>query len=130
MKFSRETFGVHSPYKHLEHTGPYKSHEYVKDYLKALYLDERGFVVGTHQDNISTVFDHPYAGYEYLGDNVTAIVQQFGLDGSTFKPPFSVRRVLFNKLPYRVKRKLRFLAGEKKWILRPIFRIVYNFLRA
>ena len=59
IKFSRETFT--DPLKHIEYTGPYKSHEYVGEKLKLFPIYERGFLVGTHGDNISTVFDHPYA---------------------------------------------------------------------
>jgi len=131
IKFNKENFGVHHPLKHLEYTGPYKSHEYVKDYLKALYLEDRGFVVGTHTANISTVFDHPYAGKQYVGVMMCKILEKFGLNGvKKLDIPFSLRGLFFQKLPYGVKRKLRYWAGEKEWIFRPIFAIIYNILRA
>lgn len=132
IRFPREVFI--DPQKHVRYTGPYKSHEYVKDYLASKYVvseTNRGYLVGTHGFNISTVFDHPYAGYEYLGDNVTGLLREFGIDkAGPLVLPFSLRNEIFRKLPHGVKRKLRYLAGEKKWILRPIFSLIYNFLRA
>ena len=124
IKFPRNIFL--DPLKHFDYSGPYKSHEYVGDKLNYTQLDNRGFMVGTHGENISTVFDHPFRG-----EKVSSIVQMdFGIHGT---PPLELemtrRRVLFNKLPYKAKRKLRFLAGEKKWLLRPLFSLVYNWFR-
>ena len=129
IKFSRGTFI--EPLKHIEFTGPYKSHEYVKDFLKAEYIDKKGFLVGTHGVNISTVFDHPYTGHEYLGSNIQDILKDFGLkDVKKLKLPFSMGSVIFKRMPYGAKRKLRYWSGEKKWILRPLFALIYNILRA
>lgn len=114
IKFDRESFGIHHPKKHLEYTGPYKSHEYVKDYLKALYLDDRGFVVGTHGENISTIFNHPFTGHEYLGDNITEILKGYGIHGvEPLKLGLSLRKIIMRKLPHKWQRKLRYLFGEK-----------------
>ena len=125
IRFPRETFA--DPNKHLKYTGPYKSHEYVKDYLKAYYEPEkRGFVVGTHGSNISTVFDHPYAGHEFLGSNIDWILAYFGLQGiDKLKPYRSTRSDFFNALPYRIKRKLRYWAERGT-----LFSWIYNFLRS
>lgn len=124
IRFPRETFT--DPLKHLTYIGPYRSHEFVKDYLPAHYSDTRGFIVGTHGMNISTVFDHPYTGHEYLGDNVEAILSLFGLRGvAPLKLYKSIRSDLFNALPYSAKRKLRYWA-EKNFL----FSWVYNFLRS
>lgn len=124
IKFPRHTFL--DPLKHFDHTGPYKSHEYVGDKLRYIQLNDRGFMVGTHGENISTVFDHPFKGPWVTSD----IQWDFGI---SLKPPLKLemsrRRVLFNKLPYRVKRKLRYLAGEKQWVLRPVVEFLYNWLR-
>lgn len=49
-------------YKHMEYTGPYKSHEHVVDFNPRDFLSERGFIVGTHGENISTTYNHPYRG--------------------------------------------------------------------
>lgn len=136
IKFPRAVF-IH-PLKHAEHTSikkdvgkyragtPYPSHEYIGDALRYGTIDDRGFVVGTHTENISTVFDHPYRGGGVNPD----VLKDFGLD--TVPPltlPFSLRRIIFRRLPYRVQRKLRFWAGEKKWVLRPLFSIIYNGFR-
>lgn len=129
IKFPRDTFT--DPLKHLNYTGPYKSHEYVGDKLKYEAVDERCFLVGTHADNISTVFDHPYVGQRFEGDKRKEILEQFGLEkAEKLVIPFSLGKLILNKLPYGVKRKLRYWAGEKKWILRPIFALIYNLLRA
>lgn len=137
IKFSREDFI--DPFKHCAYTsikkdvGKYKagtpipSHEYVEHALKYGKIDERGFLVGCHFDNVSTGFDNPYAGERIKND----ILEDFGLNNvETLIIPFSVRKILFNKLPHRIKRKLRYWSGEKKWILRPIFAIIYNALRS
>lgn len=137
IKFKREDFI--EPLAHIRFTGlktdvgnykkgtPLPSHEYVKDCVNYSQIDERGFLVGTHQDNISTGFDNPYAG-----DKVSEeILQEFGLDKvEVLKIPFSLGRFIFSKLPHQVKRKLRYWAGEKKWILRPFFNVIYNILRS
>jgi len=129
IRFPRETFI--EPLKHVLYTGPYKSHEYVKDYLPAQYMGAvRGFIVGTHGENISTVFDHPYAGKEFHGESRATILKQFGLSPTArLTLPKSLRRTLFMKMPYAMKRKLRYLAGEKQWLLRPVFASFYDFIR-
>lgn len=60
IMFPKDTFL--NPDKHYEYIGPYKSHEYVPDFLDYKTLPGRGFVVGTHGENISTTFIHPYKG--------------------------------------------------------------------
>lgn len=124
IRFPRETFT--NPLAHIEYTGPYKSHEYVKDFLPALYVEEpRGFVVGTHGENISTIFNHPYAGHEFLGDNIDRILYGFGLAGV---PPIeirtSVRRAIMKRLPHGWQRKLRYWLGER------FYARVYDWLRS
>lgn len=110
---------------------PCPSHEFIGKCLKYESVDERCFLVGTHQDNISTVFDHPYVGKRFEGAERDEILSQFGLQGvQRLVIPFSLGKLILNKLPYGVKRKLRYLAGEKKWVLRPVFALIYNLLRA
>ncbi|OGT24619.1 MAG: hypothetical protein A2W47_07130 [Gammaproteobacteria bacterium RIFCSPHIGHO2_12_38_15] len=58
--FSKDEFL--DPEKHYDHIGPYKSHEYIIDYLDYTELEGRGFVVGCHGENISTTFNHRYKG--------------------------------------------------------------------
>ncbi len=123
IRFPRETFA--NAMKHVKYIGPYKSHEYVKDFLPAYYTDERGFLVGTHGENISTIFNHPYNGHEYLGDNVDINLEKFGLAGVLplkLKP--SLRRSFMRMLPYGWQRKLRYLIGEK------FFAKIYDSLRS
>lgn len=129
IKFPRAVFI--EPLDHCKYTsikkdvGKYKagcpipSHEYVGDALNYLQIDARGFTVGVHSDNISTQFNNPFAS-----DKVSDLKGYEKL-----KIPFSLGRLVFNKMPYSWKRKLRFWAGEKKWILRPVFNIIYNLLR-
>ena len=126
IKFPKEVFI--DPFKHMEYTGPFKSHEYIGNKLKlAKEEDERGFIVGIHFDNISTVFDHPYRG-DFVD---ISVLKDFGLqDAGKLIIAFSIRRHFFKKLPYAVKRKLRYWSGDKKWILKPVFAVLYNFLRA
>lgn len=137
IKFKKEDFI--EPLNHIQFTslksdvGKYKkgtplpSHEYVKDCINYRQIDERGFLVGTHQDNISTGFDNPYAGKEAKED----ILEQFGIEYcGKLKIKFSLGRYIFSKLPYQAKRKLRYWSGEKKWILRPLFNVIYNLLRS
>ncbi len=126
IKFPRNTFI--DPGKHMSYTGPYKSHEYIGEKLKMGHFEDRGFIVGTHFDNISTGFDNPYAG-ETVQDVNPA---DFGLVGvqPLPLPPWSINKAIFNSLPHQVKRKLRFWSGEKKWVLRPLFAVIYNGLRS
>lgn len=112
IRFPRTTFV--DPLKHVKYTGPYKSHEYVKDYLPAVYEPIRGFLVGTHGENISTIFDHPYAGHEFLGGNIDYELGRFALEEvEPLKIRLSIRRWLMRQLPYGWQRKLRYLLGER-----------------
>lgn len=137
IRFPRGVF--FDPAKHLAHislkkdSGQYKtgtplpSHEYLADCLVTGFFDGRGFMVGTHEDNISTVYDHPYAGSTQDKD---AILDRFGIaDVEPLKHSFSLRRKFFHALPYKVKRKLRYFA-ERDWAFRPLFSLVYNLLRS
>ena len=124
IRFPRTTFT--DPFQHVKYTGPYHSHEYVKDYLPAKYVEKRGFLVGTHGSNISTVFDHPYAGHESLGVNVDEILWAFGLkDVPSLEVTWSLRSWAFHKLPYKVKRKLRYWSERST-----VFSWLYNWIRS
>lgn len=98
------------PNKHMKYTGPYKSHEYVKDYLKAEYTESRrGFVVGTHGENISTIFYHPYAGTPVPRETL----KDFGIYAApNLKLPWSLRKWFMRQLPHRWRRKIRYIFGE------------------
>lgn len=107
IKFPRNVF--FNAEKHMDYTGPYKSHEYVGDKLNLYKLDGRGFVVGTHGENISTHFDHPYGGEEVRG-----ILDNFGImDVPPLKLPLSLRKKFMRRLPHKWRRKLRYIFGER-----------------
>lgn len=123
IRFTRDIFT--DPMKHVKFIGPYKSHEFVKDFLKCKYLEERGFIVGTHSENISTVFNHPFAGQEFMSYNKQEILCKFFLGNvENLKIRISLRKWLMRKLPHGWQRKLRYWFGEKG------FSRIYNFLRA
>jgi len=117
INFPRATF--FDPAKHMKYTGPYKSHEYIGNALKMAYFDFRGFIVGTHGENISTHFKHPYGGAK-----VENVFKDFGIDDI---PPItlqlSLRKLIMRRLPHRWQRKLRYLIGEK------FVNKIYEFLR-
>lgn len=123
IKYTRENFTDEQ--KHMQFTGPYKSHEYLKDHMRCHYSAEyRAFLVGTHEDNISTVFDHPYARpiNFYKKQNV---LRGFSINhDERLIIPFSLRRKIFSSLSYEIKRKLRYYAEKNAFISR-----LYNFLR-
>jgi hypothetical protein len=85
-------------------------------------------MVGTHGENISTVFDHPFNGGWWHID--PGVYSEFNLNNI---PPLildqSLRRKVFNRFPYAVKRKLRYFAGEKKTIFRPLIKFFYEWIR-
>lgn len=107
IKFPKATFI--DPLPHMEYTGPYKSHEYIGDKLKYVTVDRRDFIVGTHGENISTVWNHPFRG-----DIVEDVLDKFGI---TMVPPlkirFSLRKRILRWFPHRVQRKLRYVLGER-----------------
>lgn len=91
---------------------PCPSHEYVGMCLKYQQIDQRGFLVGTHGENISTIFNHPFRG-KAVGQEVLA---DFGLtDVPPLKIQISIRKKILRRLPHRVQRKLRYIFGERFW---------------
>jgi hypothetical protein len=119
VKFPRDVFC--DPLKHADYTGPYKSHEYVGDHLKYETFPLRLFLVGTHGENISTVFNHPYKG-EAVSQEV---LKDFGIyDAPVLKISLSPRKWLLRKFPHKVQRKLRYWFGEK------LYQRWYEFLRS
>jgi len=115
IKFPRATFI--DPLMHAKYTGPYKSHEYVGDKLEYSPIVKRAFMVGTHLENISTHFNHPFKGAT-VDKN---ILKDFGIyDAPCLKLRFSLRKKILNKLPHKIRKKLRYWWGEK----------IYNWIRA
>lgn len=93
IKFPKDKFI--SPLEHVKYTGPYKSHEYVGDFLVYKQLQNRGFTVGTHQNNISTNFNIPYKG------NVVGNIR-------SIKLRTSLGRRIMSRLPHKIRRKIRY----------------------
>lgn len=120
IKFKKQDF-IH-PLKHLEYTslkkdiGKYKkgtplpSHEYVGDCLKYLQINERGFLVGTHLNNISTGWNIPYKGKEVDKD----VLDNFGIQNkNNIRLKTSLRKKILFSLPYKWQRKVRYWLTEK-----------------
>ena len=120
IKFPTKTFL--DPLKHIQYTslkkdvGKYKagtalpSHEYVGDCLKYQQIDERGFMVGTHKENISTTWQIPFKG-EGVSDEV---LKDFGIyDAPVLKIKVPLKKKIYFSLPYKVQRKIRYWLTEK-----------------
>lgn len=112
-KMPKETFVDEN--LHIAYTGPYKSHEYIGNKMKLWHLPGRGFMVGSHTENISTHANHPFVGSEQFFERYEQdIREQFGINHSpVLVLPSSWRKTLMQKLPFGWQKKLRFLFGEK-----------------
>ena len=103
---------------------PCPSHEYYKDCLNTVYSDKRGFLVGTHGENISTIFNHPFAKEIPPSESESAIICEFGMENTQpLKLKTSLRRYIMRKLPYGWQRKLRYWIGER------FYSRFYNWIR-
>lgn len=93
------------PYRHLEYTGPYESHEFIKDTTEYVALPGRGFVVGTHSSNISTTFEHPYQGALLGKEDAESVLLRTGTLYAEpvrhAKAPGLVLRSFINRLPFQ-----------------------------
>lgn len=93
------------PQAHMKFTGPYKSHEYVKDFMPMSVSPERAFIVGTHGENISTTWSHPYKGRILEGEDRDAVLLSVGAwhtDPIVIKRPARLlARNVLNKLPFQ-----------------------------
>lgn len=131
VKFSRDIFT--DPLKHADYTslkkdvGIYKkgtpcpSHEYIGDCVNYTTIDERGFLVGCHGENVSTHFNHPY-GEGSLDEEV---LYNFGIYGvKPLKIHYSLRKRILRLFPYKIQRKIRYMFGESIW------KGIYDFLRS
>ena len=117
IRFKREVFA--DPMRHVAYAG-IKSHEFIEDLL-LLRLDGRGFLVGTHGENISTVFNHPFRG----PDVEKAVLDEFGLyDVPPLQIKSSWRKGFMRRLPHGWQRKLRYWLGER------FAAKIYDFLRS
>lgn len=120
IRFPKDTFT--DPIAHMRYTGPYRSHEYAPSHMKYWRLPGRGFMVGSHGENISTHANHPFIGHATHDRNETARV--FGIaEAGKFELPKSLRRDLMRKLPHNWQKKLRFVFGER------VYNRIYQFIR-
>ncbi len=101
IRFPAETFL--SPVKHFAYIKGYKSHEYVEE-LGIVKNPNRSFVVGTHGENISTTYQHPYKGRVLSSAERDSILI---LTGTFHSEPFVSRhgarlklRTVFNRIPF------------------------------
>jgi len=125
IKFPRDVFI--EPLNHANYTAlkkdvpgysagiPLPSHEWVGDCLKYKQLDKRGFLVGTHSENISTYYEHPFKG-----KRITDLL--FWEFGQRFVEPLelrrSIRKIILRKLPFKLQKKLRHFNKLYNWIRR------------
>ena len=66
------------------------------------HLPRRGFIVGTHGENISTVFDHPFTGPEHK----LSTWNDFGLENvEPLELSVSLRKSLMKRLPHGMAEK-------------------------
>lgn len=100
-----------SPRLHLEYYKDYKSHEDIPRVFDFKPIHERGFMVGTHGDNISTVFAHPFMTDSFDTWRCQKTWLLFGIYNSD---PIVTRkgwrlwlRIIANKLPHSWSDKLR-----------------------
>lgn len=109
--FPAKTF-LH-PIEHLEYIGPYKSHEEVPKYLNFKTLPGRGFIVGTHGNNISTTFNHPYQGNPLCGRTKDSVFLDFGIWASDPihlpKRKSIILRECINRLPKPIHDTLKLI---------------------
>lgn len=114
------------PLEHMKYTGPYKSHEYIGEKMKLWHLPGRGYMVGSHTENISTHANHPFVG-EGAPDPETEAetLAAFGIeDAPVLVLPRSWRKDLMRKLPHEWQKKLRFVFGEK--LFNRFYQIIRN----
>lgn len=116
ITLDRETF-LDSD-KHYKAIGPYKSHEYV-EMLNNTVLEERGFVVGTHGENISTTFNHPYKGRTLTKEEAEEVLIK---TGTLFAEPIVIKRRSrliarkpFNTLPFQEGLRVIYNLLPTKW---------------
>lgn len=123
IRFPREIF--FDPAKHVAYTGPYKSHEYIGNALKLAKLDGRGFMVGTHGENISTHFNHPFGGRRIDGQEYIQLLKDFGIhETPKLSIPWSFRKWFMRQLPHNWRRKVRYIFGEK--LYEPFYKWMRN----
>lgn len=105
IKFSSDEFT--DPNRHYNYTGPYKSHEFVPDNLVYVPVnDYRGFVVGTHGENISTVWTHPFRGKRCNSNTIFAQCGHISPQALPLKKDLNrrIKKRIINMLPAPLQR--------------------------
>ena len=110
--FPKETFL--NPDEYMKYIGRCKSHEYVGDFLPYQLFEERGFIVGTHTENISTTYNIPYRGRKLTREEAGNVMRKAGILDAPCLIGKSWKRLYF-KLPHWLRRKIRYYLGEKFW---------------
>jgi len=94
------------PKAHMEWAA-YRSHEYIAEETDYHTLPGRGFIVGTHGENISTTWHHRYRGRMIEGSEKNRIMLQAGLlDPEKVEFKKDPKRKTFNKMPLFMQRLL------------------------
>lgn len=103
LVFPKEEFI--NPKRHYEYSGPYKSHEYVINYFTYYDIGGRGFIVGIHGSNISTVYTHRYKGKVISQGEKDMLLMRMHI---YFSDPYFIQhnvrlalRSIFNRLPFQ-----------------------------
>ena len=93
----------------------YPSHEYIKDVFGDKYrlFEERGFIVGTHGENISTGYNIPFRGRKLSKQEQGIVLRKAGIDTAPCLKLAKGWKRLYFKLPHKIRRKIRYLFGEK-----------------
>lgn len=91
------------PGTHFRYTGPYESHEYIKNKMDFIPINERGFVVGTHGENISTNYNHSFRG-ETLNKEESERIRI--LTGTLFADPITVTKDTKRKIMKKILNSL------------------------
>ena len=106
VQFPRSIFL--DPVAHMK-WADYRSHENIGDHTKYHVLEGRGFIVGTHGENISTTWTHQYKGNMVEGEAKEKVMLQAGLFGAEpvklkADKPRSLENKIVNHLPKPLKR--------------------------
>jgi len=100
-----------SPYQHYTYIGPYVDHGKIPSMFETVNSNIRGFIVGIHGENISTVWNEPGRGRVLSIDERDEVFRYYGLQNS--QPvklkthTWLVLKRIYNKLPKSLKKTAR-----------------------
>ena len=97
-----------SPYQHFTYIGPYVDHGKIPSMFETVNSPIRGFIVGIHGENISTVWNEPFRGKLLTSAERDEKLKHFNLTNIkpiVLKPHFwLIGKTVYNKLPKPFKR--------------------------